>query len=112
ENIIVVGASQGAYITIEIAYLQKDAKVNYVLMALCNDYNINFYLKYKDALCGNWLSIYESSDQKLSCQNLLISANCKSGFKELALSMGNGHGFIYRPYKEWIYPLINWIEHK
>lgn len=112
ENITVVGASQGAYITIETAYLQKNAKVNYVIMALCNEYNVNFFLKYKEALCGNWLSIYESSDQKLSCQTLLKSAHCKSGFREVALKMGNGHGFIYKPYGEWVHPLINWIESK
>lgn len=64
ENIVVVGASQGAYIAVEAANLVKNPKVKYVIMALCNDYNLNYYSKYSPKLCGNFLSIYEESDQK------------------------------------------------
>lgn len=112
KNIIIVGASQGAYITVEVAYMQKNDKIQYAIMGLCNEYNLKFFAKYKEALCGNWLSIYESSDQKRSCQQLLGSVRCKTGFKEVELHLGNGHGFIYKPHKEWVHPLITWIEGK
>lgn len=112
ENIIVVGASMGAYITIETANKLKNRKINYVIMALCNEYNLNFYSKYRKELCGNFLSIYESSDQKGPCDKLLMEQHCKSGYKEVRLDMGNGHGFIYKPYKEWILPLVQWINER
>ena len=110
QNIIVVGASQGAYIAIEVSHIVKNPKIKYAILALCNDYNVNFYAKYKEELCGNFLSIYEDSDQKKSCDRLLNIPNCKIGYKEIKLTMGNGHGFIFKPYKEWINPLIQWAK--
>jgi len=110
ENIFVVGASQGAGIAIETAYIRRDDKINYALLAICNEYNMNYYAKYQDTLCGNFLSIYESTDQKKSCNKLLMIEYCKSGYKEIELNMGNGHGFIFKPYKEWIQPLVKWID--
>jgi hypothetical protein len=110
DDVIVVGASLGAYITVETAHKLKNSKINYVIMALCNEYNLNYYSKYKKELCGNFLSIYESSDQKGSCDKLLMEQHCKSGYKEIRLNMGNGHGFIYRSYKEWILPIVNWVK--
>ncbi len=109
ENIIVVGASLGAYITIETANILKNRKINYAILGLCNEYNLNYYSKYRKELCGNFLSIYESSDQKASCDKLLTEQYCKSGYKEVRLNMGNGHGFLYKPYKEWVQPLVKWI---
>lgn len=112
DHITVVGASQGAYIAIEAAHLQKNQKIRYVIMALCNDYNVNFYSQYSGELCGNFLSIYEASDQKLSCNRLLNNMTCKSGYEEIKLSMGNGHGFIFKPYPEWVTPIVKWINKK
>lgn len=109
QNIVVVGASQGAYIAIETSHILKQSKVKYAILALCNDYNVNFYSKYKNELCGNFLSIYEDSDQKKSCAQLLNFPECKTGYQEIKLTMGNGHGFIFKPYKEWIDPLVKWI---
>ncbi len=109
ENMVVVGASQGAYIAIEAAHQLNEPRVNYVIMALCNDYNVSFYAKYRNELCGNFLSIYEASDQKQSCDRLLDMPACKTGYREIRLNMGLGHGFIFRPYGEWIDPLTEWF---
>ena len=109
ENIIVVGASQGAYITIETANILRNQNIKYAILAVCNEYNVNYYSKYKEEICGNFLSIYESSDTKGSCRKLLIEQHCKSGFREVRLDMGNGHGFIFKPFQEWIHPLVEWI---
>ncbi|NJN41366.1 MAG: hypothetical protein HC811_03125 [Flammeovirgaceae bacterium] len=112
ERIIVVGASQGAWITLELANIKKNSKIKYAILGLCNDYNVNYFSKYKNELCGNFLSIYERSDQKKSCETLLNSPFCKSGFKEIALNMGNDHGFLYKPYDEWVLPLVDWIKNE
>jgi hypothetical protein len=109
ENIALVGASLGAYMTIEAAHKIKNSKIKYALIGLCSDYALELYSKYRDELCGDFLSIYESSDQKGSCETILAEPRCKSGFKEIKLNMGNGHGFLYKPYKEWVHPLVKWI---
>jgi hypothetical protein len=109
QNIVVVGASQGAYIAIETSHIIKQAEVKFAILALCNDYNVNFYSKYKNELCGDFLSIFEESDQKKSCDSLLNIPTCKTGYHEIQLTMGNGHGFIFKPYKDWVDPLAAWI---
>ena len=111
ENIIVVGASSGAYITIEIANKLKNKKINYVIMGLCNEYAVNYFSNYKD-LCGNFLSIYEATDPHGSCEKIFMEQHCQPGFREIKLNMGNSHGFLYQPYKEWVVPLVAWINEK
>ena len=108
ENIVVLGASIGAAITIEIAHRLKNQQINYVVMGLCSEYFLGHFSKYRTELCGNFLSIYERSDAKGSCDELLMDRFCKSGYKEVALSMGNSHGFLYRPYSEWINTIVQW----
>lgn len=110
EKIVLVGASQGAFITIETAHMVKNNKIKYVLMAFCNDYNINSYKNISRELCGNFLSIYESSDNKGPCNELLNKSACQNKYLEVRLAMGNRHGFIYRPYKEWVYEIARWIK--
>ena len=66
----------------------------------------------KNKLWGNFLSIYESSDEKGSCKSLFNPKHRKSKFKEVKLNMGNGHGFLYKPYDEWVIPLVNWANNK
>ncbi len=112
ENIIVVGASLGAYITIETANKLKNRKIKYVIIGLCSEYAIDYYLMYKNELCGNFLSIYERTDEKGSCEKILSNRLCKSGYKEIALNMGIGHAFLFRPYNEWVLPLVEWINGK
>ncbi|MCG8604258.1 alpha/beta hydrolase [bacterium] len=109
KNIVLVGASLGAYITVEAAYKLKNRKINYALIGLCSEYALD-YTKYRHELCGNFLSIYESSDQKGSCSGILSQQKCNRGYKEIRLTIGNGHGFLYKPYPEWVLPLVEWIE--
>ncbi len=109
ENIVVVGASLGGYITIETVHKLKNSKINYALIGLCSQYALDYFSKYNRELCGNFLSIYESSDQKISCDRILKEPDCKSGYKEIKLNMGNGHGFLYKPYREWVHPIVEWI---
>ena len=110
QNIIVVGASSGAAITMKIAIILKNQKLNYVIMGLC------WPETYKDfearELCGNFLSIYEASDPHGSCNKVFEQKKCGGSFKEIKLNMGNSHGFIYQPYKEWIDPIVEWMKQK
>lgn len=109
KNIVVVGASLGAYMTVEAADLLKLKKVRYVLIGLCSEYAVKRYEKYKGELLGNFLSIYEESDQKGTCQNIFQPLNRKAKFKEIKINTGKGHGFLFKSDKEWVDPLFRWI---
>ncbi|MCH5684031.1 hypothetical protein LWM68_06965 [Niabella sp. W65] len=64
-----VGASQGGFITIEIAHLMHNDEIGYVVLGVCNEYNIKYYKNIRRQLCGNFLSIFESSDNKKVAEN-------------------------------------------
>lgn len=107
ERISVVGASAGAYITIDVAMRVKNKNIKYAILGMCE---ADTYKSYQGKeLCGNFLSIYESSDPHGSCSKLFEDKNCKTGVREIRLNMNNSHAFLYKPYKEWVYPLVNWI---
>jgi len=111
ENITVVGASKGAWISIIVSSKLKNAKLNYVLMGICDeeyDYSLDMF-----KICGNILSVYEKSDQLGGSCGELIGSNkdCIARTKEIELNLGNGHGFLFKPYDEWVIPVIEWAKH-
>ena len=112
NKITVVGASMGGYIGVEVAYKLKNPDLKYAVLGLCSDYAFKYFSNHNSELCGNFFSIYEKSDDAKSCSELLGQSSCDKNLKELALDMGNGHGFLYKPYPEWIGPLIEWINTK
>ena len=81
--------------------------IKYAILGMCSP---DTYKSYKGReLCGNFLSIYEASDPHGSCLKLFEDKHCITGIKEIKLNMNNSHAFLYKPYKEWVYPLANWI---
>lgn len=109
ENIVIAGASLGAYIAVEAAYRLQNPNINVALLGLCTDYSLDYFQSYRDKLCGRWLSISEQSDPKGPCTRLLDNPDCKSGYRELELETGYDHGFLFRPYRAWVDPLVQWI---
>ncbi|HXB33172.1 MAG TPA: hypothetical protein VNV35_07115 [Puia sp.] len=106
-KIIVVGASAGAYITIDVAIRLKNKTIKYAILGMCES---DTYKSYQGKeLCGNFLSIYESSDLHGSCKLLFSDKRCITSIKEIKLNMNNSHAFLYKPYKEWVDPLVKWI---
>lgn len=108
-NISVVGASLGAYIAVEVSYMLKNDRINYALLGLCSDYALDYFSKYKGKLYGNFLSIYEKTDDKGSCRPIFDKLPLNKKFIEIELRMGNSHAFLFKPYREWTEPLVNWI---
>ena len=106
KNIIVMGASMGASIATRAAEILANKNVRFVVMGMCNESDTGGD---NGKICGNFFSIYEASDGPGSCANYLKNKPCISGFKEIKLTLGNGHGFLYQPYKEWLHPLVRWI---
>ena len=110
ENISIVGASLGAYITMELALQRNEPDLKYALLGLCSEYAVGLYEGRKMEVKGRFFSIYEASDSKSTCQKLFSPDNKESRFKELRLEMGNDHAFLFKPYKEWLLPLSSWIK--
>lgn len=109
EHMFVFGASKGAYITLWIAEKLKTENLNFVVMGVCSEEtDSNFRGK---ELCGNFLSFYESSDPwASSCMGLLKDESCIAGFKEVRLTTGKAHGFLYSPSSQWLNPLVEWAD--
>jgi len=113
ERIVVVGASMGAGIALNVSIRVGNRYVKYAMLGICRraswDAYLEHYSREETRLCGNFLSIYERSDSYGSCRDYFEERDCRSGFNEVALDMGIGHGFLYKPYEEWVMPLIEWI---
>jgi hypothetical protein len=111
KNITVVGASQGAGIAIFVSHYLKNEDINYVLLTICNLDEVEYLKQNQITLYGNILSIYDSVDEFAgSCQELFSLSEGKgiSRHEEIVLSIGTGHGIVYRPLDEWIIPTVRW----
>lgn len=110
KSIVVVGASLGAYIALETSILNKNPNIRFVLLGLCSEYALEYFHPFQKDFSGQFLSIYESSDSKGKCFSIFQELEGKSSFKEIKLEMGIDHAFLFKPYDEWINPLVNWIK--
>jgi hypothetical protein len=113
QNITVIGASKGGYIAILLSSMLNNDKLNYVIMGICNDMEFSEMDSKGYKLCGNILSIFEESDKHggSSCSKFFVAAKCLSNYKEVKLKMGNEHGFLFKPYSEWVNPATEWANH-
>lgn len=119
EQITVVGFSKGSAIALLVSTKLKDLGVNFVLLS--STYNGNHvpnrYKKVIDqsvhSLHGRFLHIYDVSDQECDvCRRILKNVSAEVTFKEMMLKNGLGHGLFYRPRKDWIEPVTEWISQK
>lgn len=111
KNIFIFGASKGAFITLWVSAKANNNKLNFVVMGICSEEITKEFGS--QIICGNFLSIHESSDDfATSCVGLLENRKCVTGFQEVKLTLNNKHGFLYKPYNEWMIPLMNWANKK
>ncbi len=112
KNITVVGASQGAAITIAVSNFLANKDLNFVLMGTCNTETIQFSKQQRLFLYGNILTIRDSDDGFAdSCEELFAFSEGKiARHEELVLHIGTGHGILYKPLDEWILPAVQWSE--
>ncbi len=107
QMITVIGASKGSMIAMVTSTKLQNELINFVFMAACNEWvKENLRLN----LCGRILSVYEASDDiGKSCRDIMNDSECHGEFKELELSTGRKHGFIFSPLAEWVDPSVLWI---
>jgi hypothetical protein len=108
ENITIVGASKGGIISAYVSCVLREQKINYVFLAglfekCLTDENLKLY--------GNVLSIHDRSDKLPITPALYFQRSDGLGkFKEIVLSLDVGHGLIYRPYREWLEPMLKLVK--
>ncbi len=107
-NITVVGASKGGVIASYVSAMLQEQEIQYVFLAglferCLQDEDLKLY--------GKILSIHDRSDKLSITPSLYFRRSEGLGvFKEVVLSLDIGHGLIYRPYREWIDPLLDWVK--
>jgi len=108
NKITVVGTSKGGYIAQYVSTLANNPNLNFVFVASFMDSDIQNIPEIN--YCGNILTIYEKSDPfGVSALERKKASTCEiKHFKEIELNTGIGHGFLFRPLKEWIEPTIKW----
>ncbi len=112
ENIMVVGASKGAGITIALSNFLANKELNFVLMGTCDPETTQLFMQQNAFLYGNVLAIRDSVDELAgSCQKLFVFSEGKiARHEEIVLHVGTGHGILYNPLDEWMLPVIQWAD--
>jgi acetyl esterase/lipase len=107
-NIVIVGASKGGIISAYVSSMLEEKEIHFLFLAglfekCLTDKNLKLH--------GDILSIHDRSD-KLSITPALYFERSKGlgQFKDIVLALDIGHGVIYRPYREWIDPLLAWLK--
>ena len=108
NRITVIGTSKGGYIAQYVSTMANNPNLNFVFIASFRNPDIQNIPEIN--YCGNILTIYEKSDPYgVSAVARKNTSSCQiRNFKEVELNTGMGHGFIFKPLKEWIHPSIQW----
>jgi hypothetical protein len=109
-HITVVGASKGAVIAMQVSAMLRNKEMNFVFIAGCSDmifsrFDIDFW--------GNVLTIYDEKDELAgTCKKFFQVSRGLNHYKEIKLTVGTGHGVLYRPVREWVDPVVKWAKGK
>jgi hypothetical protein len=108
QKITVVGTSKGGYIAQYVSTLANNQNLNFVFIASFRNNDIQNIPEIN--YCGNILTIYEKSDHfGVSALERKKTSTCEiKHFREIELNTKMGHGFLFKPLKEWIEPTIKW----
>jgi hypothetical protein len=110
KNITLIGFSRGGFITALASNKLANKELNFVIMAACTS---RLAKNNAVVIYGNLLSIYETSDDVGSCDNV-INRNPEtiSSYQEIAISTGKEHGAFYTSDPAWLTPLKKWLENR
>lgn len=110
KDILVIGASMGGVMAMKISSINPNP-INYVFLgannnAIENEFDFNLH--------GRILGVYEKSDSicNKDYQYWIDKSEETVEFKQIQINTDLGHGFLYRPLKEWINPIKKMIKKK
>lgn len=107
QQILILGASAGWNIALQVADLKRNKSMRYVVMGGCWPDTHKDYVKMM--FPGHFLSVIESSDPHGTCQRVFEVRQELSSFREITLNTGLSHGFIYKGHRAWIDPIVAWF---
>jgi pimeloyl-ACP methyl ester carboxylesterase len=113
DHVTVVGVSMGGGIAMLASARLQEANVRFAVLGVCLSENALSIPKTEGkALAGRILAIREKTDDIVGpCADWTPAMNKGSlDAREIVLSTGLSHGFIYRPLPEWANPVINWVK--
>ncbi|WP_417667536.1 alpha/beta hydrolase [Pseudidiomarina sp.] len=110
SNITLVGFSRGGELTAYASSELDELNINTVLLATC--WSGSVQSNPTVAFGGNFLSVYETTDEALSCKEIAKKSRRLVSFKEISISTGREHGAFFKPLEEWVVPVRQWIESK
>jgi len=108
KKITIIGTSKGGYIAQYVSTLANNPNLNFVFIASFRNQDIESIPEIN--YCGNILNIYEKTDPNgVSAIERRNNSTCNiENYKDIELNTGLGHGFLFKPLKEWIEPSVEW----
>lgn len=107
QNITILGASKGAWISLLASSKLSTNEVNVVSLAICGNQTTKYFKENGINVKGRWLSIFDESDELgKSCQGINKSFTIE--FKEIRIKTGKKHGVVFKALEDWIKPTVEW----
>jgi len=104
--ITVIGFSKGGWIAILASAKLQNSAVSFVFMGACGPWAFD---KADLHVAGRMLSLFETSDSLgVSCAPMFARRSAGSEVREIALSLGKGHGTFFQPRSAWLDPAVAW----
>jgi predicted esterase len=107
QAITVIGFSKGGWIAILASARLQNTAISFVFMGACGPWAFEPGIH----VAGRLLSLYETSDSLgISCAPMFANRTRGSIIREIALSLGLGHGTFFQPRPAWLGPALAWAE--
>lgn len=104
--ITVIGFSKGGWMAILASSRLHNPAISYVFMGACGPWAFE---RPGLHVTGRLLSLYETSDSLgISCAPMFARRGPGSRVREIALSLGLGHGTFFQPRSAWLSPVLAW----
>jgi hypothetical protein len=110
NQITTIGTSKGGYIAQYVSTIANNPELNFVFVGSFRESDIQNMPDIN--WCGNILNIYEESDPAgNSGLSRKKSSSCDiQNYKDLELTTGLRHGFLFKALDEWMEPAMNWAD--
>jgi hypothetical protein len=106
QAITVIGFSKGGWIAILASSRLHNPAVSFVFMGACGPWAFE---RSDLHVSGRLLSLYETSDSLgVSCAPLFARRSPGTQAREIALTLGLGHGTFFQPRPAWLAPAETW----